>query len=68
MKTVKTTAVLLMLVIFTVSSLFATGAKEIIEQENNQELIAEVVEEIKEERIHYGTVDRTDMISSFNYF
>ena len=36
MKTVKTTAVLLMLVIFTVSSLFATGAKELIEQENNQ--------------------------------
>ena len=67
MKTVKTTAVLLMLVIFTVSSLFATGAKELIEQENNQELIAEVVEEIKEERIHYGTVDKTDMISSFNY-
>ena len=52
MKTVKTTAVLLMLVIFTVSSLFATGAKELIEQENNQELIAEVVEEIKEERMH----------------
>ncbi|MGN1190283.1 MAG: hypothetical protein ACI4SL_07810, partial [Candidatus Ornithospirochaeta sp.] len=64
MKTVKTTAVLLMLVMFTVSSLFATGAKEIIEQENNQELVAEIVEEIKEDRIHYGEVNKEDMYSS----
>ncbi len=67
MKTVKTTAVLLMLVVFTVSSLFATGAKEIIEQENNQELVAEIVEETKEDRIHYGEVNKEDMYSSFSY-
>ena len=63
MKTVKTTAVLLMLIVFSVSTLFATGAKEIIEQENNQELVAEVLEEIKEDRIHYATVDKEDMVS-----
>ena len=67
MKTVKTTAVLLMLIVFSVSTLFATGAKEIIEQENNQELVAEVLEEIKEDRIHYATVDKEDMVSSFSY-
>ena len=67
MKTVKTTAVLLMLVVFTVSSLFATGAKEIIEQENNQEIVTEVMEEIKDDRVHYGTVNKEDMFSSFSY-
>ena len=67
MKTVKTTAVLLMLVVFTVSSLFATGAKEIIEQENKQELVTEVMEEIKEDRVHYGIVNKEDMYSSFSY-
>ena len=67
MKTVKTTAVLLMLVVFTVSSLFATGAKEIIEQENNQEIVTEVMEEIKDDRVHYGTVNKEDMYSSFSY-
>ena len=67
MKTVKTTAVLLMLVVFTVSSLFATGAKEIIEQENNQEIVTEVMEEIKEDRVHYGIVNKEDMYSSFSY-
>ena len=67
MKTVKTTAVLLMLVVFTVSSLFATGAKEIIEQENNQEIVTEVMEEIKDDRVHHGTVNKEDMYSSFSY-
>lgn len=67
MKTVKTTAVLLMLVVFTVSSLFATGAKEIIEEENKQELVTEVLEEVKEDRVHYGTVNKEDMFSSFSY-
>lgn len=67
MKTLKTTAVLLMLVVFTVSSLFATGAKEIIEEQNNQEVVAEVIEEIKEDRIHYGEVNKDDMFSSFSY-
>ena len=67
MKTVKTTAVLLMLVVFTVSSLFATGAKEIIEQENNQEIVTEVMEGIKDDRVHYGTVNKEDMYSSFSY-
>ena len=67
MKTLKTTAVLLILAAFTLSSLFATGAKEIIEKKQNQVVVEEIVETIKEERIHYAEINKEDMFSSFSY-
>ena len=68
MITLKRIGVLLMVAALLSSALFATGAKEIIEEGTVPQVEVEALaEEIKKERVHYGTVDKNDMFSSFSY-
>ncbi|MGN1163278.1 MAG: FKBP-type peptidyl-prolyl cis-trans isomerase N-terminal domain-containing protein [Candidatus Ornithospirochaeta sp.] len=68
MNTLKRMVVLLALAALLSSVLFATGAKEIIEEGKTvEEAVVTLVEEQTQERVHYGTVDKEDMFSSFSY-